>query len=427
MILRVYRTVIGHCGWLLRLVVLARLARRHEERGHAVERYGNATLPRPAGKVLWIHAASIGEMRSVLPLARLILERNADLTCLITTVTVTAARLVRDMNHPRILHQYAPFDHPAWVMRFLEHWQPAAAVWVESELWPNTLDALHARRAGVMMVNGRMSERSARRWSRVPRTIAHVLSLFDVCLAQSEADAVRLRTLGAQNVVVAGNMKYSGAPLPYDPAALETLRAQVANRPVILFASTHEGEEEICAHVLRTLNAAHPDLLGIIMPRHPSRGPQIRTMLEREGFRVAQRSLAEPPYMDMQVYLADTLGEPGLFYRLARIVFLGNSLITTPGGGHNPIEPAQLGCAVVFGPHMWNFAEIAEDLRQSRAAIRIESAGELAGVLQRLLEDDTRAASMGRTAQSFMADQNGVLGRVVLHLRRTLTSAGIAS
>lgn len=428
MLYDLYRRIIPFAAPFLRLLIAYRIWKGREEPRHKGEREGIATIKRPAGHILWVHAASVGEMQSILPLIRHLLDQNKDLTCLITTVTVTAARLVRNLKDPRILHQYVPFDCPSWVKAFLDHWKPNAAVWLESELWPTMLHALKDRKVPLMMVNGRISARSATRWSNnAPEGARAILGLFDAILAQSDSDAMRLTGLGAKGVIVAGNMKFSRPPLPYDESALRTLQESIGARPVVLFASTHDGEEEMAGRIFKDLAVTRPDLLVIIMPRHASRGEAIMEKLDDEGILAVRRSQNQPIKADTQIYIADTMGEPGIFFRLAPIVYIGNSLITSPGGGHNPIEAAQLGCAIVYGPHMWNFAQIEHDLRMANAAIMVQREGELSRAFDQLLSNPDRVAAMGAAAKGFVDAQNGVLEKVNTHLRPILARAGIAA
>lgn len=426
MFLSLYRRIMPYAAPLVRLLIAYRTWKGLEEAPHSGEREGKPTIARPVGSILWVHAASVGEMQSVLPLVRHLLDRNPALTCLITTVTVTAARLVRQLKDPRILHQYAPFDCPDWVDAFLNHWKPASVLWLESELWPITLDAIKARNIPLMMVNGRMSVRSAGRWStHEPQGANHIMGLFDAVLAQSDGDAKRLASIGAKNVVVAGNMKFSRPPLPYDDAALAALRESIGARPVVLFASTHDGEEEMAARLYKDLVIKHPGLLFIIMPRHAKRGETIASKLD--GLIAARRSLQQPITPDTHIYVADTMGEPGVFFRLSPIAYIGNSLINSPGGGHNPIEAAQLGCAVVYGPNMWNFAQIDHDLRLAAAAVMVHREAELGRTLDDLLSMPDKVAALGAAAKGFVEAQNGVLDTIAGHLRPVLDRAGIAA
>jgi 3-deoxy-D-manno-octulosonic-acid transferase len=428
MILPLYRALARYAAPLLRGLIAVRKLQGLEEDGRVGERMGIASQPRPAGRVIWFHAASVGEMNSVLPLAERLLDSNPGAHALVTTVTVTAAKLVAALNHPRVVHQYAPFDAPQWVGAFLDHWKPDAVIWVESEFWPNTLEATKARGIPMALVNGRLSDKSARRWKTYAAgAVAHLLSLFDVVLAQTEGDARRLAYLGAQSAVAAGNMKYARAPLPCDSSTLAELQAQMAGRPALLYASTHEGEERMAARIHKDVSMRRHGLLSFVMPRHPARGDDIAAQMAAEKLVVARRSKRDAITPQTQIYLADTLGEAGLFFRLAHAVYMGNSLGGTPGGGHNPIEPAQLGCAIVYGPHMWNFAEIDNDLRTRGAARMVHSERELEVTFDRLLADPAVMQTMGEAARGFAATQTGILDGVCAHLRSALGRAGISA
>lgn len=427
MILAFYRLLMTLAAAPLYALVRVRAMRGREENAHIHERFGIASLPRPSGKMIWVHAASVGEMKSVIPLLQKLLADNADLHCLLTTATVTAAKLVRALKNPRIMHQYAPLDRPAWVERFLDHWQPDAAVWVESEFWPVALQTVKARNLPLMLVNARLSDRSAKRWAMLPKAIASLLGLFDVVLTQTDEIAVRLKSLGAKHAVAAGNMKYATAPLPCDTTALEVVRAQITGRPVLLFASTHDGEEALAIRAHKRLSSDYPNLLSIILPRHPSRGDAVSDFLKKEGVVFARRSYNQTIDASTQIYLADTLGELGLFYRLSLIAYVGNSMHTQPGGGHNPIEPAQLGCAVVYGPSMFNFAQIDRDLRKAHATLQVADEAALTETLGRLLRDNAEIKRLADAAQAFVVAQNGVLNEVLAHLRSGLVRAGISA
>lgn len=425
MVLSFYRTLMRLSGPFLHLLLLLRRLQGLEEKGHVLEKTGRATLPRPAGKIVWIHAASNGEMLSSLPLVHKILSTNSDTTCLITTVTVTAARLARRQNSARIIHQYAPLDHPVWIDRFIDHWNPDAVLWVESELWPTTLGELHDRNIPLAMINGRLSDRSARRWGKLPQTIHTVLSWFDVALAQTAGDAARLQSLGA-NALQAGNIKYAAAPLTVDGDQFKALQAQIGTRPTLLLASTHAGEEEIAAQVYQTLSIQYPHLLVIIMPRHPRRSDDIMDMLAQRKLSVARRSVGDTITPDKQIYLADTLGEAGLFYQLCPIAYVGNSLITDPGGGHNLLEPAHMDCAILHGPHMWNFSEIERDLREAGGSITVRDADDLAAQTATLLQNPAQRQALADAALAFVQAQDRVLDDVAGHLRPLMNKAGIS-
>jgi len=403
-----YRAAAGLSAPLIRLFLLRRRAIGKEDPARLSERFGIASCPRPACPLVWVHAASVGESLSVLPLLeRLIAERSA-LGILVTTGTVTSARLMADRLPPGATHQYAPIDRPQWTRRFLDHWRPDLALWVESEFWPNLLTELDRRAIPAVLVNARISPRSFDGWRRFPRLIRTLLGAFDLSLAQSTEDAARLDALGAENVRCSGNLKFAAPPPPANAAELERLRAAIGPRPVWLAASTHPGEEEIVLAAQRELAGRFPGLLSVIVPRHPTRGARIAGLGRERGFAVALRSAGDPIEPATEVYVADGMGELGLFYRLARVAFLGGSLI--PHGGQNLLEAAKLGCAVVHGPHMSNFRAVCAEMTAANATEEVADAASLAQRIGAMLGDTalrerrTAAARRVASAKDFILD-----------------------
>jgi 3-deoxy-D-manno-octulosonic-acid transferase len=399
-------------------VVLARRAARgKEDSARLAERWGRATAPRPPGRLIWLHAASVGESLSLLPIVERLLARLPAAQILVTSGTVTSARILAERLPARARHQFLPLDHPPSVARFLDHWRPDLALWVESELWPNLI--LETRRRGIPMalLNARMSARSAEGWRRARGLIAALLGSFDLILAQDAAQAERLAALGASTAETVGDLKAAAAvPAPPGPA-LDDLKARIGGRPVWLAASTHEGEEEPVAAAHRALRDRFPGLLTLLAPRHPARADQIAAMLAGQGLAVVRRSAGAVPNGETEIYLIDTLGELGLFYRLAPIVLVAGSL-GAPGsiGGHNPLEAAQLGRAVIFGPDTVNCAASAAALEQEGAALRLADAGALAESLGRLLADPAAVSGMGAAGLTVAATHRGVIDRVLQKL-----------
>jgi 3-deoxy-D-manno-octulosonic-acid transferase len=379
----------------LRLLLRRRLRRGKEIAGRIAERRGIDATPRPAGTLLWLHAASVGETVSILPVLTVLATQAPALTVLLTTGTVTSARLLaRRLDaglEERVLHRFVPLDVPAWVARFLDHWRPDAAGFVESELWPNLLFACRRRGIPAMLVNARMSARSLAGWQRVPGLSRAVLGCFTHVQARSPTDATRLEALGASAVSAPGDLKFAAPVLPADPAELERLRTVLAGRPVWLAASTHPGEEAAIFATHRFLAPAYPGLLTILVPRHPERGPAIAATVG--DVPLHRRSLgATPP--EQGVWLADTLGELGLWYRLAGIAFVGRSLVL-PGGGQNPLEAARLGCAVAVGPHVENFLDAAQVLEAAGALTGVADASALTAWVAAMLADPARREAAG--------------------------------
>ena len=378
----------------LRLMLRRRAARGKELPDRLPERRGIDPAPRPPGRLLWLHAASVGESRSVLPVLQVL---PPDLNVLFTTGTVTSAALLAErlpaLGLHQVIHRFVPLDVPAWATRFLDHWRPDAVAFVESELWPNLLAACRDRNIPAMLVNARMSARSAQGWSRAPGFARRVLGGFCQVQAQSAEDAARLQGLGARNVTAPGNLKLAAPPLPADPAELARLRHLLNGRPVWLAASTHPGEDKVALAVHRALAPAHPGLLTIVAPRHSARGAEVAAALD-----APRRSLQQDPPAGAGLWVADTMGELGLLYRLAPLAFVGRSL--TGEGGQNPWEPARLGCAVAVGPHTGNFTEAVAALAAAGALTQVADAPGLEAWVDAMLRDPTRRASAGAAAQA---------------------------
>ena len=390
-------------------------ARAGKERpDRLAERRGIETTPRPAGQLLWLHAASVGEATSVLPVVASLARMSPDTTMLLTTGTVTSATLL-EARLPamgvRALHRFAPLDVPAWAARFLDHWRPDAAAFVESEIWPNQLAACAARAIPVMLVNARLSTRSLARWQFMGRAGRAVFAGFTAAQAQSEEDAARLRAVGLRDIAPIGNLKFAAPPLPVDLAELHRLETLLGDRPRWLAASTHPGEEPIILAAHAQLRPHFPGLLTIIVPRHPSRGSEIGQL--------ARRAANQDPPADAGIWIGDTLGELGLYYRLASHAFIGASLV--PKGGQSPIEAARLGRPTAIGPHASNQRQSVELLQQAGALAPVTDAASLAAWSASMLRDPAarqRAAEAGIAAVDRAADLPDQVAARLLDLAR---------
>jgi 3-deoxy-D-manno-octulosonic-acid transferase len=407
--LRAYRVATGVLGPLTRVFLLARARRGKEERNRLGERRGEASAARPPGRLAWLHGASVGETLSMLPLIDRLTQRG--MSVLVTSGTGSSARLLEQRLPAGAIYQFVPVDVPAYVRRFLDHWRPDLALFAESELWPNLLVETDARNVPMVLVNARMSERSFRRWQKLHAMIEALLQRFDLCLAQSPADADRLSRLGAPRVGVAGNLKFDVPAPPADPLRVSALAGLVAGRPVWLAASTHPGEEEQVVAVHQALAPHFPGLLSIIVPRHIRRGEEIAEIGQAEGLRTALRSRGLEPDRATDVYVADTMGELGLFYRIAPVVFVGKSLAGS--GGQNPIEPVKLGTAVLHGPHVHNFADVYAALDRDGGALAVADAQGLANALAMLLRDASQLRHMARAATATVETLGGAEERTM--------------
>jgi 3-deoxy-D-manno-octulosonic-acid transferase len=324
----------------------------------------------------------------------------------VTSATIVAKRFPAD-----VIHQYVPYDSPRYVARFLDHWRPSLALFIESDLWPNLILSSAARRLPMVLINGRMSQRSFPRWQRVQGTISALLEKFDICLAQSQTDADRFKALGSHNVIVTGNLKLDVPAPPADANKLDMLMSMTRGRPVVVAASTHPGEEEILTETHRTLAGFFPGLLTVIVPRHPDRGEAIARMIEVRGLHPSLRSREELPTATTDIYVADTMGELGLFYRLAPIVFMGGSLVEH--GGQNPIEAIKLGASVVHGPHVFNFTDVYEALDSAGGARRAETPEALVKQLGQMLADPRAREAVLTASQRVVGQLGGALERTL--------------
>ena len=425
MMLPLYKTVTALAAPAVRAYLLARRWRGKEDNARINERYGYSSRARPEGQLVWLHAASIGESLSMLPLVEHLLKDRPEMHMLVTTGTVTSAKLMAERLPPRSFHQYAPVDRAAYVRRFLDHWQPDLALWAESEFWPNLISETHSRAIPMVLVNGRISTRSFLGWKRARGLIAGLLKDFVLCLAQTQEDAERLKALGARQYKYLGNLKFAGPPLPADENQLATLTAAIGDRPRWLAASTHPGEEIMVADVHRTIKAKLPGLVTLIAPRHPHRGNVIASALRDGGLILAQRSKGETIDHDTDIYLADSLGELGLLFRLVGVVFMGKSLV--PLGGQNPLEALRLDCAVLHGPNMDNFRLIAEQMCAADCAVEVADKDELAIQVGCLLTDQDKTLAMILAGRAFAGTQAEVIDSVATEieavLRRMTTTA----
>lgn len=374
----------------LRLLLRVRQAHGKEVPGRLGERRGIDATPRPPGRLIWLHAASVGETTSILPLLATLAASVP--TVLLTTGTVTSAKLLTKRLDPalagRVLHRFVPLDVPVWVSRFLDHWRPDAVGFVESELWPNLLAACRQRGIPAMLINARLSDRSLARWRRAPGLARQMLDSFARVQPRSVTDADRLRALGCCRLGEPGDLKLAAPPLPVDEMELLRLRRLLVDRRVWFAASTHPGEEAAILQAHRALASSHAGLLTIIAPRHPERGASISA--------AGYRSRGDGPPNE-GVWVADTLGELGLWYRLAGITFIGRSLLP-PGGGQNPLEPARLGCAIAVGPYTSNFTDHVEMLRAAGGLAVVRDAAALSGWVDALLRNPRRQQTMGEAA-----------------------------
>ncbi|EJZ56205.1 3-deoxy-D-manno-octulosonic-acid transferase [Pseudomonas fluorescens R124] len=387
------------------------------------ERFSYGMPPLQPGGI-WVHAVSVGESIAAAPMIRALLQRYPQLPITVTCMTPTGSERIQALfaNEPRIQHCYLPYDLPCAAARFLDHAKPKLAVIMETELWPNHIHQCAKRGIPVALANGRLSERSARGYGRFSKLTAPMLVEMSFFAVQTEAEAQRFRDLGArpQAVEVTGSIKFD---LTIDPQLLQRaaeLRGQwqALERPVWIAASTHEGEDEVVLDAHRRLLANYPNALLILVPRHPERFNSVFELCQREGFATVRRSSGANVEANTSVLLGDTMGELLFLYALADSAFVGGSLV--PNGGHNLLEPAALAKPVISGPHLFNFLDIAAQLREAGALAEVDDAEGLAVEVQRLFELPRDAQRMAEAGLAVMRRNQGALQRLLDGLGRLI-------
>ena len=402
---------------ILKIILQARLSKGKELPSRYLEKTSNIRKNRPEGALYWVHGASVGEAQSALILINKITETTPDIHILVTTGTVTSAELMAKKLPKNAFHQFYPLDHPGWVKKFLDHWKPDAVLWMESELWPNMLHAIHGRQIPAALINARMSEKSFKAWRRFPKLAKETIQAFEKILCQTDTDQRYYQQLGAKHTFVTDNLKYSASPLSCDIEDLNDLTKACAGRPMWVYASTHNGEEQIAHKIQKSLVEKWPDLLTIIVPRHPERRQEIKAKCAPYDLKTIYRGENKAlPDKECQIYIADTLGELGLFYALSPIACIGRSLSLDGGGGHNPIEAAQLGRAVLHGENIQNLKEIYDEMHEHNAAISVKTASELESTLITLLKDDRALKALQDAGLTFANKKTNVINTVLTEL-----------
>ncbi|WP_117190831.1 lipid IV(A) 3-deoxy-D-manno-octulosonic acid transferase [Rhizobium terrae] len=379
-----------------------------EDRSRRLERLGFASLARPRGPLVWVHAASVGETIAIMPMIREL--RRREIHVLLTTGTVTSAALVQSRLADEVIHQYVPLDVKFPVKRFIAYWKPDACITAESEIWPTTIAELARRHIPQIRVNARISDRSFDRWHNRLSIAEALFGRMSLVVAQSDLDAERFRDLGAWPVIVSGNLKSDTDPPPCDEAVLAAYRRQIGNRSTWAAISTFEGEEKSVAAVHKALKPKNGQLT-ILVPRHPDRADAIEAMLKEAGLTVARRSRKDVLTPETDVFLGDSIGEMGLYLRLTEIAFVGKSLASE--GGQNPLEPAMLGCAVLSGPHVQNFRDAYQHLVRKGGARIVKDTEMLAKAVHYLLVNDLARVKMVDAGHDAMEEMRGALSKTV--------------
>ncbi|MBM09015.1 MAG: 3-deoxy-D-manno-octulosonic acid transferase [Magnetovibrio sp.] len=413
-LLSLYRTATVLGSPLIEHHLNKRLRYGKEELNRIKERLGQHSRMRPENPLVWVHAASVGESTSMLPLVEALLNNHPTFHILMTSGTVTSAQLLANQLPERAIHQYLPIDRALYVNTFLNHWHPDLVLWAESEFWPNLITLPSGRGIPMVLVNGRISPRSYKKWRLLPGLAKTILNGFSLCLAQTDSDAKRLYNLGAKRVENCGNLKFATPPLEFDTYHFNQMQNILGSRPRWLAASTHPGEEKQVWVAHKIIATTYPELLTIIVPRHVERGSSIAKELTLLGAKVAQRTKGDAISSTTNIYIADTMGELGVFFRVCPISFIGKSLVKL--GGQNPIEPAKLESAIIFGPHMYNFSGISESLLNNGGAKEIAGAEELAGAVKNFLGNDHGRQKQIDKALDFANSKTGVLNTTLAAL-----------
>lgn len=412
MFIRIYNTLIR----ILYPLVIKRYIKKRQLNGKEDikrfnERIGRPTMKRPEGKLIWLHGASVGESVSMLPLINKLLEHYPDSHVMVTTGTVTSADVMSKRLPERAFHQYVPIDNPAFVTRFIRHWQPNLALWFESDLWPALLSGIKRKNIPLVLVNGRISNKSFKRWQQFDFISKELLGCFTFCLGQTEEDAYRLRILGAKDSSCLGNLKYAGINPPIDKDKMLEIATEIKDRPLWVVSSTHHDEELKIGKILKNLNEQIPGLFTIFAPRHPNRGEEIQQQLNELGLKTALRSKGEKITKDTNAYIANTIGEVGMWYEMSPIVFIGGSLI--PHGGQNFIEPSRFRDAVIVGPNMFNFTDAMNRAKKADAIIQVNDVLELEETLLQLLQNKELLEAKRSLAYNWAYGEAKVLDGIV--------------
>jgi 3-deoxy-D-manno-octulosonic-acid transferase len=372
---------------------------------------------------IWVHAVSVGEVQAAVPLINSLLESFPNQKMVVTTVTPTGAARVAALFGDNVEHCYIPFEFPNAIRSFFDSIRPRAAMIMETEIWPNLYRGCGIRNIPLILVSARISPRSVPGYRRLMPLIKETLSHGIIIAAQTQVDADRFLELGANpsRTWVTGNIKFDVELDPEIAVRGALLRgALFGERPVWIAASTHDGEEQLVLAAHRTILESHPELLLVLVPRHPERFGGVRELVEKQAFNVVSRTAGQPCNASTEVFLVDTMGEVPLFYAASDIAFVGGSLI--PVGGHNLLEPAAQGLPIITGPHLFNAQEIAEDFIEIEACEVVADSSELAESVTKLIENPAKAKKMGRNGLTVLEQNRGSLQRLLVLLEPLLTS-----
>ena len=403
-----YLLVSRHAVGVARFVANSRLRRGKEHSERFQERLGQPSRTRPPGPLVWFHGASIGEAKSVTALLEDLRSTRRDLSFLLTTGTVSSAQVLADQMPPYAMHQFFPYDVVPAIQRFLTHWRPSVGVWLESEFWPAHICEAHRSGVPLILLNARISNRTLRKWKLAPRFSRSMLRRFHRVHVQNEDTWNSLSAMGldASKMEVTGTLKKTSTSLPYDSEELAIQRSNLQSRRVWVAASTHAGEEEIALRAQLLLRQKLKDVLLIIVSRDIKRTGEILAAASEMGCNPHVRSKGQMPTDRTNVYIADTWGELGLWYRLSKVALVGGSMV--PIGGHNPYEPASCDCAIIHGQYTVNFREVYAELHSGGGSILVGTPGELAGAVETAMDPDAHAQMVSAAQQIFVGSNEPI-------------------
>jgi 3-deoxy-D-manno-octulosonic-acid transferase len=401
---------------IIALFIIVRVIQGKEDRSRIRERFGLSKKKCPKRIVIWIHAASVGETISVMPFLNLFKD-NAKYFIIFTSGTVTSGRLIRNKLPKNAVHQYAPIENYFAIKNFLNHWKPKLSIFLESEFWPCILYET-SKTSKLISLNTKISDRSFNRWSLVPKVFREISELFNLFMPQSSQTYNRLKKLGVKNLHYTGNLKYTVPPLPSIDSKLSALKSSLKNKTPILFASTHPGEEKVIIDIYEQIKEDHPSILIIIAPRHPGRSESIASMLKKHNYNIAVRSKKNEIKIDTEFYIADTMGELGILFKVSPISVICGSFVNI--GGHNPIEAAKLKSAIIMGPYISGFREICIEFKKHKAAIFVKNKKECARAIHSLLSNKSTHQKYIFNALTFINSKKDILKNTMLKIKQYL-------
>ena len=411
-ILKIYFFATRYFEFLLFIFLKYRLIKGKEDKKRILERKGISNLSRPLGSLIWFNAASVGESLSILNLIENLGKNNKKLKFLITTTTISSSLILKKMMPRNCIHQFSPIDTFSATKNFLDHWKPNLIIFVESEFWPRVIFEIKKRHIPLGLINARIEKKTFENWLKIKITSKQILDKFDFIYANDHLAAKRLLSLGIieKNLLGVASSKEQAKPLSYELNEYHILKEIFKNKKIWIAASTHEGEEEIIVNAQKKLHDIDKNFLLILIPRHPNRVEQIFRKIKSNAHIIKIRSKEQKITEKTSIYLADTLGELGLWYNISKIVFLGGSLVKI--GGHNPYEPCRFGSAIITGPHIYNFQKAYDQLNDRGAIIYIKNIQELVESVK-ILSNNDNANLIGQKGLKYVNSLNNQSSQII--------------